>query len=72
MRQYLDSLDADNAAAWALFRRLSTRFVIERRLVPMLLARETTPLDDDDADDLIVRMSILHDAFFPVRPDAVG
>lgn len=68
VRQALDGLDADNAAAWGLFRRLCTRFVVDRRLTPMLLARETAGLDDEDTADLVTRLSILYEAFYPVRP----
>ncbi len=68
VRRQWDGLDADNREAWTLYRKVSTRFAVERGLVASQVQRVLRRLDDEDADDLMTRLALVHESCCPVRP----
>lgn len=61
----IQGLDAENARAWRLFQSLQTRFLVENRAVGMALAVFTADDSPEDVADLISRLSVLYDVYFP-------
>lgn len=58
-------LDAENRAAWELFERVVTRFTVETHTLGPVLMRMAEADDPDDLMDLMTRLSILYDAYYP-------
>lgn len=72
MRQAVEDLSAENLDAWRLFQALSTRFLVETHAVSVALARLTADLDADDLSDVLTRLAVLYEAYYPPRRPASG
>lgn len=63
----LQELDDDNTEAWNLFQTACDRFGIETQTVALRLERATAGLSPEQFEDVMARLSILYDAFYPAR-----
>lgn len=62
----LDGLWPENRRAWALSRRVLTRFTFETGCVALALERLTSECDPEDWADLLTRLAIIYDEVNPV------
>lgn len=68
----IDALAPENAAAWTTFRRVVTRFHMDTHTVGVALASLTVGADPDDAADLMARLSLLYDVYYPPKKASDG
>jgi hypothetical protein len=63
----LDTLadDADNQAAWTLFRQCVTRFTVDTHLAGVVYQRMTGELSADAFAVLTARCTLLYDTLYP-------
>ncbi len=69
VRKALEGLDETNTAAWKLFQRLSARFVMETRTAGPLLMRLTADCGVTELEDVVTRLSLMYDIFYPPRKE---
>jgi hypothetical protein len=65
VRDALDALWPENAAAWALFNRIARRFVADLHAGGEALHRLTADLDAEDFADLLDRLTLIYDVVCP-------
>lgn len=58
-------LSAENHHAWQLFERMCSRFTVEQGAVGVVLDRLTADLATDDFEEMVMRLSILYNIYFP-------
>lgn len=58
-------LAPENADAWQLFFRVTSRFAADLHCVNAVLARVLDSLDGDEALDLLERLSLIYDTLCP-------
>lgn len=63
----LAGLDADNQAAWMLYRKLCNRFVNDLQAGSVLLARLTQDLDSDEFGSQCDRLCVIYDVLQPPK-----
>ncbi len=67
MRQAVDSLAPENARAFALYRRVMTRFFVDTQGAGAAFVRLTAAEDDEAFGELADRCAVIHDVMCPVR-----
>jgi hypothetical protein len=68
VRLQLEGLDAENAEAWRIYRKMATRFVQDFALSAELFRIETEGWTVEDVTDLVTRLGIVYDELSPPRP----
>lgn len=72
VREACDGLSYENARAWALFQRTCTRFIGDLHLGATVIARATADDDAEEFTDLMARLSLIYDLYFPPRRPTDG
>ena len=65
VREQLDGLDAENRAAWTLFRQFATRLTADTHAGAEVLRRLTRDVPDEDWPGLWQRLTVLYDVLLP-------
>lgn len=68
--RWRQELDADNQAAWRVFHQVGTRFCIETRSTGAVLRKVADELTADEFGELVARLSVIYEAFYPKRKAA--
>lgn len=63
--EHLDGLCVENRAAWQTYQQVVTRFTVDTHTTALVLRRVTEDLDAVAFEDLVERLSIVHDALHP-------
>lgn len=70
----IDKLQPCNREAWGTFKAICTRFVVDGHAFGAVLTKLGEGVDVDDFLDLVTRLSILYDVYYPpqkqVKPHA--
>jgi hypothetical protein len=67
VKQQLDGLDAEGHQAWDIYQKVCSRFALETNTAGVVLDRATAGLDDDDALDVVARLSLLYGVLCPKK-----
>lgn len=66
--QRMTGLDAENRAAWALYRACCNRFAVDLQAGAVVLDRLTTDMDADEFADTMERLRVIYDTLQPPKP----